>query len=869
MSTEQKEPIAHGQDKRHTKPVILNTDPQQTKSAPKFQGNFPPSLAKRLARHGVGGNMNPEERKSMNVSVRKTSMPPPLAPILTNRRNTLTGQSNSETIIESESDASAPVSQKNKVVVIDESALIPHNHQKEVTRPKRSSKQKKEKSSSPIPPEKIDKSNTSTLSSSQRSFPKCPESRESVKLKEPTSKCLQEAICNCKQDATIIVPEGEYKVSLNISKSIQFVAEGKVIFRPQNTNSVITSNSSYLSFDGFSIKRDDESPNALIQIEGGATYFRNCKFSTSKSKVAIQIYNDSNVQISNSKIKGIECVLLFADQTATIQCKKTIFIGQGEIGVFLNNQSAGFFNECSFKESSKAAIISFEQSKINAHACTFSATPIAIFNSEDSNEVMSCNFKSSNQPSLICGSSATVNISSSKITNGLLDCRDCSNVHSSDNRFLNSSLYVWGSTKVESCNDSFTGEASAAISVFDYSSLTLKHGTISDIIGCGLLCYGSSETKLEFTQFKSIRDSSVFCHSGANILICDCEFTKAGNTAIFISTSPRSQILRCTIRENALAGIELSDTNNFIIKETVISSNKKCGMILTNCSGTITNCQFASNYFSGLHSTNSSCNIDQCKFIHNKKGGLFCFNNSHSKVNSSIFESNEWAAISVDKTTIADIVSTTFSNNSLAINDDGKVTLTKCKISDHSSTAVQVKNTFICTESRFERCHAAIVLTNDSKMDETKSIFNENEVHFSSVGKNEFQCIGTEFNNAKSNAGVILGKNCIGTFSHCIFNGNSTAALIVLGKANIFESEIKNSGAAGIVFEEGSECELFSSKIENNGMYGLHIYGGDLNIQKNVITGHKMYGIYISNVRVPQIENNTFRKNQITDVWRQ
>ena len=69
---------------------------------------------------------------------------------------------------------------------------------------------------------------------------------------------------------------------------------------------------------------------------------------------------------------------------------------------------------------------------------------------------------------------------------------------------------------------------------------------------------------------------------------------------------------------------------------------------------------------------------------------------------------------------------------------------------------------------------------------------------------------------------------------------------------------------------------LFSKKIqqlmfvviENNTYNGIKINGGDLIIKNNEINLNNIYGVFINNMLVPQIEDNNFKENGISDIYR-
>ena len=644
-----------------------------------------------------------------------------------------------------------------------------------------------------------------------RDFPSCEDSGR-IAMENSTVECLLNAIEEAKNGTTIFVPEGTYEVSLVISKSLKFVSkENNACFIPKDNSSCISSNSNYISFVGFKFERKEQSNNSLIVINDGAALFENCDFNSVKSPFIFDVKGHGYLMINNSKFSVNNSSYVNVVQFGNFQCNSCKFMGENNLGVILRDQSSAQFKCCAFEKSTRSAITSTDYSNLVVDDCTFTNTVICVLNTKNENRISNCSFKNSyGQTSVICGSVSTVEVSECKFTSGSLDTRGKSIVHSSNNRFNNSSLYVWEFSKTESYNDSFTGEVSSSIAVFQKANFILKHGKLNGINGCGLLAYGSSETEIEFTQFNDTRDSSIFCHSGAKISISDCEISKSQNTAIIIQDSPECIINHCNISGNTISGLEIFQTNNFIIKESKFLQNRKCGIAINESKGKIFQTQFNSNDYSGIHVSESEIEIEKGQFCFNKICGIFTTGNCNCKFTSSTFDKNGQFAISNNKLSTLTISTSNFTENTNGIISSGKLIITKSFFSKHSSNAIQI-NDGDCSsdEIRCENNHIGILVNKNSLFKDNKSMFTGNDIQIYGIDESKIEIISSRF--TKANYSAIIKPKAFCTFFKCSFSNKENAGLKIEGKLEINECHI-SSCSNGIIFEENSIANVCSNR---------------------------------------------------------
>ena len=692
-----------------------------------------------------------------------------------------------------------------------------------------------------------------------------------VQVSTPGRGCIGHAIETAAEGSTIVIPAGKYIECLNVTKTLSFIAEGKVTIIGDGSSETVTVNAPSASFEGIHIKQTRNRSRPGVNVVTGSVLMRNCKV-RSVAIAAVNVKGDACVKLVRCSLKGKVNPALLALQESQVFCEGCVLSETTALAATIKGTAMGLFVQCTFERNKKGGLSSIEQSCVNIDSCRFLGCNVDVANESRNNVVKGCYVEKQGGSGIVCAGNCDAHVFDCQVNGCCIDARNNATVEMGNNQYSHGSLLVWGQARAKSTRDTFTGETPVAIGVSHTGTLDITYPKITNVSGCGLVAYGDSSVKMENGSISGCGASGIMAHTGARLSVSDTQVSSCQDFGVLSNDTQETTLTKCSFRNCVKSGAELTRVRVCTITESSFENCRKCGVVLTDINVTFNNCQFSGNSYSGVHVGQSSPTFSDCKFQRNQKGGLFACNGSRIKGEKLTFTNCEWAAVYVDPQSSFDVTGATFEDNQLGINAAGDVTLNQGSFKKHKSYAMQITDRCTVNDTTFtdEKCAVTIFSENGSaqvRMTGAKFENNTSHVEISQQATGEF--VNCEFSNASSESAVHV-LDASATFRGCTFTRNRQIAIVAEGNTTISESTIKESGRVGVLFKGKASGTVRGSKFENNGDCAILCVSGNPAILENEIKGGTLskFGIYLCQEAVAQIEGNKFERNSMANIWR-
>ncbi|OHT15813.1 hypothetical protein TRFO_42288 [Tritrichomonas foetus] len=692
------------------------------------------------------------------------------------------------------------------------------------------------------------------------------------------SDSLKQVIDNAPEYSIIIIKSGKYTCSLNISKSLRFIAEGKVSIRSDGSSETVTVTNGVVSFDGFHIKQKVSHLHGNIKVNGnGRLELTNCTLST-VNRGTIVTRNTALLRIINCLVKSDQCSAIIAIDTSEVFIDKCTIGYSNEICVTFGGSSRGIVQLTTFQHCNRGALTSLQNSQLFVDSCKFDDCFCQVGSTGKTNVVKGCTFTSSakttgnGQPNVTYGLIATLSahalFAGNKIIQSTIDCREQSDVQNYLNIYEHSTLLVWGNSVVVAERETFGGQTSAAVSVSHNARLDLRNSVFSKVSGCAVVSYGMTNTSITNCIFESIAQASILAHSGCDIRARDCQINSPQYTPLVFNQANKIELIRVACKGGAASGLESNDTKELILEECSFQAFHKCGMIATNTKVVATSLDIFNNLFSGIHLSHSILSVNKGNITHNAKGGLFACQESEFTLDNVNFVNNIWSAIHIEANSSATITNCAFAENSLAVNAAGKAVLTGCRIYNQPSSALQITGAVTMNECEFSNNGIAALVVDNGHFECQKVKYLHNIIHVEVTRSAESSFSSCIFDGATGETGIHVSRSSKCNLTECTISNSSRAALISDAETNIVQCVITNSALTGVVCGGNSLGKVENCIFDNNGEGGVQCLGGKPVIRNNVFKNQKIYGIYVAKVASPEmIEQNQFEAIQLSHIY--
>jgi parallel beta-helix repeat protein len=309
-----------------------------------------------------------------------------------------------------------------------------------------------------------------------------------------------------------------------------------------------------------------------------------------------------------------------------------------------------------------------------------------------------------------------------------------------------------------------------------------------------------------------------------------------------------NKILNTTVNDCSIDGIYITNSDNNIVKNCDITSNKGYGMTLYESDNTIVeNCNINNNIYFGIYFNASTytqvknCNISNI----NGKGIILYSNSHHTKIEDSIISYNTNIGIDLSGTSHNEITNTNIiSNSGIGIDFGGETmnqSLENCIIANNNDTGLDLRGG---DHIKIIKCYINGNAGN--------GIYSKGSTNYISISKSNISSNGY--------GGIYLEE--------------STKTITYI---NVSDTTIMTNSGDGIYFfSKTSYCTLGNLTISDNSGNGIRFYldnrpdySSSASISYNIITQCKIFnnnqnGIFIKTYYYyPKINNNNINNNSI------
>jgi nitrous oxidase accessory protein NosD len=758
-------------------------------------------------------------------------------------------------------------------------------------------------------------------------FPDPVRSGPEIRIDSPNA-CLADVIDDAPEGATLLLPPGKYIESITIGKSLNFVGIGKVSISANGAEDTVTVTGGFVTFEGISIKHLGPHAKPAFSIHSGCASFTNCKI-RSANATAIFVDGDVQLRLLNSQLIGSTLPALSLTQTAELIAEGCLFRDSEVFAVVSKARSKSHFTQCRFANCRRGAILSIDDSRVFVDSCAFTESTIEIESTSQAVISGSQVFHRIHS-GIIAGKTSTVfvtgtsfdspeftgmetrprlsrrsSVRSSPIvaadsqspgleTRSLLGLRSqssvrgspivCSETHfiglegrgestikSSHNHFRNAALVLWGSSKADSANDSFTGDSNFAVSLKQNAVLNINDFELSNLGGCGFVANDETVLNVQNGSIYNARKSGIVAQVGPQIAVTDTTISECGECGLLITRVSQLSLTRVAVSKSGKSGGELNFIENLSIQNSTFNENGECGLLISRSRPVITECEFHENALSGIHlGERSAAEVQECKFVENIKCGILVRSSSRATLLRPSFTGNHWTAAFVEVGSNLVLRDGEFNANQLGLAVEGTAAVETTKFRGHGGAAVQISGTAEFAKLTFkDETNCAIVQGGTLKL--TDSSFSNCQTCIAATKGASVTASNCDFVETQGLYSVHIA-NSIVAVQNCCFLQNADVSIFCQGELRVSNSTFSggsaNGSRAAIVFDEGSG-QITKNKFTIKAMCSIEVDSGAPEIADNTIAGETKYGIFLGLPAAPRVFENTFQGTHQLRVWRE
>jgi hypothetical protein len=313
----------------------------------------------------------------------------------------------------------------------------------------------------------------------------------------------------------------------------------------------------------------------------------------------------------------------------------------------------------------------------------------------------------------------------------------------------------------------------------------------------------------------------------------------------------------CTFSNSSNTGAEMTDVSEFEFEDCTFSGNETAGISYRESSAVrAINCRFDGNRRTGVDINGRECKpiFANCQFRDNGVIGANVVGGSAPKFVGGLVARSAKVGISVAEATFeADALEIAENRQAgLSISEGSKATFTRCLIRNHPTFSLQVHNDG--ATATFEGTH-----------------FTEcGSVHLFVVQEGAVVCKGCKLDSSNSPHCEVREGGHI-TLDGCDVSRTVKGIGLQVregGKLTLLNTKIHNEQKFGVMvgdggFVEATSCTFIdcavgalyvqgtgtvvvtTSRLENNGNYGLQVEGGTVTLNQCLVKNHRAYGVVL------------------------
>lgn len=395
---------------------------------------------------------------------------------------------------------------------------------------------------------------------------------------------LNEFIDRVPNKWVVLVPAGNYFVSINFKHDITLIADGLVTITAPKNQPAISCTSSGGQIQDFTFQTSEASVFPTADISDGHVAFVNCTFVGSKGSAA-KVSQIAHADFFLCDLHDSEEYVLNVADNSIVTCVDTKFSHGHKAGIGMFNNSASIFTKCKINSNPEGVFVN-DSASVIFHSCSItnnSSNGVRVRSNSPFIKLEKCELASNSLISQTGQAQAAINIGgpTDAVSLTIQECvfqgnraciiaSDKSQITSKYNKFTDSPdnviLSLFKNAKYNSESDSFTGNCRCCVSLSDES------------------------------VFEAIRTSFTALIYNEAIAVRACN-----NSTLIIN--------QCTFEQISKFCVLLENKTSIIIHETKFSSTSRGVIFKDEVSGRITNCKF-SNFESAMHFQNSSGEIN-------------------------------------------------------------------------------------------------------------------------------------------------------------------------------------------------------------------------------------------------------------------
>lgn len=681
------------------------------------------------------------------------------------------------------------------------------------------------------------------------------------------------------EDSLVQVSNGDYPESIKIEKNLHFVAQGKVRILSDTKNDVVTIDTQFASFKGFTFIQEESQAQGAIMVNSGSCLFENCTFSANFMPT-ITVKNDGKIYMVNCTVEARDQTSFEVRDNAMVNCKNCTFKSQKGHGVLLRNSATGRFTGC--------RVDAFGQNKTG-----FSFTDTTNFLFEDATVdkplvirtesklavVQNCKF---NRQFLKVIQNSTPYIVKNTFNDCGVDCGGGSGVRLKDNVFSNngkmSPYMIHEGATVESHNDVIKQcHAGAAALIYNQGSLKVNDFAAYDLAGVGFFAYESTKLELVHSAIVNATNGGIVCQKECELKISDTILDRINNVGVLLNEPRTAEILRSKFTRCTYSAIEVNKSQDVTIDHCIFQDNSQCGLLIVESTvSNINQCDFLSNKYAGIDARQSNVQINRSIAVSNAFGGFAFRNGTRAVIDGGAVGDNRQFGIGVEDTG-SDV---TAKSVEIIGNDGfgayaglgGRLTIEKCKVTLHDNIAVEADgegSQITFSKAELSRNGTAVQVNDNAMVDITdECVFTDNGAHLEVAAK-ATASRNSLFQQSRNGVAIAVVEGGELTLDDCTVSDEATCAVSNAGKATIRSSKIMDCGVCGLFWTgEHASGDITNNEILRNGPCGIEIMGGSCNVSDNEIKSHSAFGIHVDKSAELTENGNDFEKNTVANVNR-
>ena len=679
---------------------------------------------------------------------------------------------------------------------------------------------------------------------------------------------LSDALEKAADGATITVPEGEYEETLNISKSVRFVARGKVVLFSESGDAPVVLSGGNVTFEGFIITQRRARARGLVTVNGGNLRLINCRLS-SLANATIAARGNSVLDVNQCVIKGKNGAAIILSGDSHLNAERTIFSYARVSTVQVKAHSAAKFKQCIFLNNPQSGLSVSDDAQVFVDSCNFTECLVEIKSNGACNVIKGTTFsKTGGSSGVIVSQDSNVYLYSCKVLGCCIDLRGNSTSKLQGNSYQGGSFLASNNATAELENESFVGDTPAAIGVHESAQATLSNVKLSDLTGIGFVIYESGKCYVNKGSISNVKLQGVVCHSGGEFEFTDVEIRNVDEDVILVQDGVLS-LTNTSIRDAKKNALSIVDATSCKIKNSNITNNKLCGILALRSTIDIENSTFANNGFSAIHSVESTIQIDKSTINQNQKGGITAIQNSKVKLDECKITNNQWAGFMSQDTSKIKATKSTLTGNQLGATCHGKITLDKCEITQHRENALQSFGKLKLKECVVDGNGLAVATAGSGKAVIKSSTFNNNNICVEITQDSTVDCEDSTFKGTTGNYALGVTGHGFVSCKKCTVSSSRRDAFYVDGKIELENSTIERTSRIGLLASENSSGNVKNNKFDGIGECGVHIGGGKTVVQSNTISNFAQFGVYIKPNSQAYVEENQYSSNRLANIWKE